>query len=422
MKLSRRQALRSAAATFWLPFLPSALTREARASLEPPPRRLVIAFLPHGLQHVHVAPSGSTFETRHVTEPTVLLPGRVSIVTNLNNGLGNNDHGGATTSLLTDVDPNYNLVAGTSVDQYAVQALQPPTPFASLQLAANTTSLFSNSSVGGILSSTLSWSTAQTPMAALSDARTVFNRLFQGNDVTESEADQMRRRELRKSVIDGVLERNNSLASRLSAEDRLRLEQYTTGLRQLEQRIDRLDEIQCEPTDVPGVSLGFSESVDAMQQLIELALTCDLTRVVTFLYGPSAAETTLPELSISQGHHQLSHQWAYDNLSDQRFQDMNRWHVERWMDLCGRLATPGQEEDTLDQTLMVLASEFSDANAHRTDQLAMLVAGGEASGTRPGRHINAGGAPHANMLRAMLSHMEVNPSGFSDRANGTLSL
>jgi len=420
MTWTRRQALRSAAATLWLPFLPSVARG---ASLDAPPRRLAVWFLPHGMQDVHVAPSGSGLETTTVTEPITTLPGRISLVSGMNNPNGNGSHGRATASLLTDAPAGYGeLVADISVDQVAAAHYRQQVPFPSLQLAIDAPGLFNSNE--GILSSRISWSGPSVPLAPAVGPRATYNLLFQGTDTKLSEKEAERRRQLRHSVLDAVKDRIGNLQPKLSASDRVRLDQYTTGIRELERRIDGLADRRCDTVTVPGLEPTYMESVRLMAELQKIAFACDLTRVITFMYGPSGSDITLPEIGITAGSHQISHAWSYDEASDADFQQMNRWHIEQYVEFCRSLGqtTELDDSDLLDHTAVVIASEFSNAAYHYTDKMAMLVAGGEASGMRPGRHINARGVPHANLLRSLLRHMAVPSPGFGRNATGTLAL
>ncbi|MEN0064717.1 MAG: DUF1552 domain-containing protein [Myxococcota bacterium] len=424
MTWTRRQALRTAASTLWLPFLPSILPREARAATGEAPRRLIVWFLPHGMQHVHVAPEGGALETTTVTEPIATLPGRISVVTNLNNSSGGGSHGRSTASLLTDIPGPYGVAeAGISVDQLAAGEYALDVPFPSIQLGTEAPGLF-GSSGEGILVSRISWANATTPLAPITSPQAAFDQLFEGQDNSLSESEAARRRALRHSVLDAVKDRISSLEPKLSTPDRHRLDQYTTGIRELERRIDGLGELQCEPPIRPGLNPNYVETVELMAELQYIAMSCDLTRVATFMYGPSASDITLPDLSINQGSHQLSHAWSYDDGANGDFQAMNQWHVAQFVAFCERLAEHEDQDgtDMLANTAVVLGSEFSDASAHTSDQLCMLVAGGEAGGFRPGRHVNGGGQPHANLLRSLLTHMNVNWSGFGQNGTGVLGL
>ncbi|MEO0605700.1 MAG: DUF1552 domain-containing protein, partial [Myxococcota bacterium] len=318
MSWSRRAALRGAAATLWLPFLPSILPREARAAFEPAPRRFVFWFLPHGMQHIHVAP-GSPGAYTQVTQPVEALSDRISVVTRLNNPHGNGAHGRATASLLTDAPGGYALQAGISVDQVAARANQAVSAFPSLQLAVDAPGLFNSNE--GILSSRVSWADVEVPLAPTLNPKATFDQLFQGTDLSLSAQEAERRRRLRHSVLDAVKERVTGLEPRLSTADRVRLDQYATGLRELEQRIDLLSARQCEAGElrIPD-DVAYMEAVALMAELQRLAFACDLTRVITFMFGPSASDITLPELGITSGSHQLSHAWSYNEESNQDFQ------------------------------------------------------------------------------------------------------
>src|SRR5690606_14953222 len=102
-----------------------------------------------------------------------------------------------------------------------------------------------------------------------------------------SEAEAARRRAMRKSVLDTIVPHGDSLRNRLSAEDRVKLDELFTGIRSLELEIDAGPGASCEPPAQPPMGLtnndAFRDQLNTMHDLMVVALQCDITRVITFM-------------------------------------------------------------------------------------------------------------------------------------------
>ena len=79
----------------------------------------------------------------------------------------------------------------------------------------------------------------------------------------------------------------------------------------MERRIQKAEEQSArELPDVDrpvGIPDAFDEHVQLLYDLQVLAFQCDLTRVITFMYGREQSARTYPQLGISDPHHQLTH-------------------------------------------------------------------------------------------------------------------
>src|SRR5204863_8228843 len=85
----------------------------------------------------------------------------------------------------------------------------------------------------------ISWSSPTTPMTAEANPRQVFERLFGSGDPGERMENLKRRRQEQRSILDFVLEDARDLQARVNARDRDKLDQYLTGVRELELRIQK---------------------------------------------------------------------------------------------------------------------------------------------------------------------------------------
>jgi hypothetical protein len=71
--------------------------------------------------------------------------------------------------------------------------------------------------------------------------------------------------------------------------------------------------------------------------------------------------------------------------------DICRWHVEEFAYLVGRLkATPEGAGSLLDSTCLLMVHEHAEANAHKNNNLAVILAG-HASSMKTGLHTRTTG-------------------------------
>lgn len=420
--MNRRLFLRSAAATVWLPLLPSALPRSAWAAGSPGPRRMVYWFVPNGL-HWRALTPGADAWAENVLSPLQPMWERVSQVSGLRNLSASNytSHEQATSSALTDVPINYSgggssLSAGVSVDQVAAEAIGNQTPAASLQLGLEEPGLLTNGS-SQVYTNTISWGPGNRPLAKITEPRRLFNKIFAGSDPSATEENQ----DKRKSVLDAVLERATSMKQRLATDDKIKLEQYIDSVREVERQIEALEDFTCElPDSPPARNLPFHLAYRAMADLTVLAFHCDYTRIVTFMTGPSATYTTYNHLGHSEDHHTLSHATYSDGMA--RFMDIHKWHVQEMATTLQMMADiPEGDGDMLSNTNFTLMAEFGDPNVHNPHVMTWLSAGGENGGFSHGRHIVAN-QPHSNYHRALLQFMGAGGGDFGAYSTGTLDL
>ena len=132
----------------------------------------------------------------------------------------------------------------------------------------------------------------------------------------EEEFEALRARRLR--VTDRVLESYKDLRAdaRLSAAERVRLDQYLEHLDGLQLAIDAAEYGGCVPGAEPDTAYADNEDMMARApfQLVDViaqALKCDVTRVATISLG--ASSLTYRNLGVSGHHHALTHQYEHWN-------------------------------------------------------------------------------------------------------------
>ena len=148
----------------------------------------------------------------------------------------------------------------------------------------------------------VSWASPSDPLPMIRDPRTIFDQLFGGGATPEERA--TRRRE-DKSIIDSVTASVQRLKAELGAADRARLTTYLEDVREIERRIQRVEQQNAsgEPRDLPGAPKGvpdsFEEHVKLMFDLQALAFASDLTRVTSFKLSRDVSGRVVAAISVA---------------------------------------------------------------------------------------------------------------------------
>lgn len=429
--LSRRTFLRGAGASLALPWLEAMLPASARGlgavGAPQPAARLLYWFVPIGVQRDAWFP---TEEGRLATLPPTLEPlaafrERLSVLGGLAadkanaNGDGPGDHARSAAAWLTGVQPlkaDGRVRLGPSADQVVADALEGTTPLRSLAVGCEGVlrSGQCDSGYACAYSTHVSWRSATTPVLKEHRPGALFDRLFRGADAGLSDADRARRR----SVLDFVADDARRLSRRLGAADRAKLDEYATGLRDLERRIAHLERTA---TDVPdgarpeGTPSDLGELSGVMTDLLVLALEQDLVRTATFMFTNEGCNRAYRELDIREGHHGLSHHRG-DEDSVAQLRRIERYEVERFAYLLERLAaTRDGDGSLLDGTLVCFGSGIADGNLHDHVDLPTLLAGGEGAGLEHvGYRRYERGTPLNDLHLALMERMGVRVESFGD--------
>lgn len=416
--LSRRAVLRGAGAAIALPWLESLLPRSlrslaSRAEAAEPPQRLLFYFLPNGIHMPAWTPTevGTDYKLPPILQPLQPHKDRLLVLSGLSNRParpdGAGDHAGGTSAFLTCSKANKSdsdIRLGISVDQLAAQKLGGGRRFPSLQLGLE------GGSSGGVCDSgyscayttNISWAGPRTPLPKLSDPRIVFDVLFRGEDAGQTQEQIAARRRTRKSVLDHVLAQANHLNGRLGQGDRRKLDEYLTAVRSVEGRLNDSGP-GCAGAKRPEDGLRFDDLARSMADLIVLALSCDLSRVVSYMWGNGLSNRSYAFIGVPGAHHELSH---HQNNADiqAKLQAINTYEIQLFAYLLDGLsrATDGSGS-LLDHTLLCLSSDVSDGNSHSHDDMPVLLAGRLGTAIKPGRHLRYPGQPLANLYLSLLA-------------------
>ena len=424
--ISRRTILRGAGAAIALPLLDAmvpALTA-AQNTAAKPVRRLGVVYHPNGVVYENWLPTGvgSEFKFSRVLTPLEKFRDRLVVVTGLADrqaealGDGAGDHSRASGSYLTGVHvrkSDSQVLNGISMDQIAARTFERDTQLSSLQLTVDANSLVGSCDVGYscAYSNTLSWLTPTLPLMSENDPRVVFERLFGASDSTDRRVREARLHEDR-SILDSINDRVRELQRKLGPADTTKVSDYLESLRAVERQIQKAEEQSARelpdvtrPVGIPG---SFEEHVELLYDLQVLAYQCDITRVITFMYGREQSARTYPQVGVPDPHHQLSHH-ANDPEKLEKCTKIQVLHVEMFTKYLEKLAAVREGDGSLlDSSVILFGSGLSNSDRHTHGPLPTVVVGGGAGTIKGGRHlVYPDGTPFSNLHLTLLDKVGV---------------
>ena len=433
MALPRRTFLRGAGAAVALPLLDamapalSAMSRTAAA----PVRRLSFTYIPNGaiMDQWTPAAAGKGFDLPPILAPLEPHRDRVVVLSGLDSrpaeaaeGEGSGDHARASAVWLTGVHPKRtegaDVRGGKTIDQVAAEVLGRDTQLRSLELAAEDFTAVGGCDIGYSCSyvNTLSWRTATNPLPMQTDPRVVFERLF-----GEGLGAEARRRQLEqdRSILDAIVGEVGRLQKRLGAADRSRVDEYLDNVREVEQRVRKMEARAGEHIELPAMPVGvpelYDDHVKLMYDLQALAFRADVTRVSTFMLAREASTRTYNHIGVPDPHHAISH---HGNAPDkvEKHAKINTYHVSLFARFLDTLrSTPDGDGTLLDHTTLLYGGCIGDGNLHTHTRLPVLLAGGAGGRLAGGRHLRyPDGTPMANLLLSMLDTVDVHRERIGD--------
>jgi Protein of unknown function (DUF1552) len=314
------------------------------------------------------------------------------------------DHSGGTGSFLTDRSVSMDVNAkmgGPSIDYLISQAIGMGTKVPYLAMAGETArppGVFCDSGFSCAVGDHVSFDNNGNPLTRFDNPGQIFDQLFMGltpgmtNTQAAAMAAAMRAQD--KSVLDLVTSEATSLEGKLSRQDKPRLDEYLTSIRQVEQRIANLQTAMpstCMPPTRVSTAFNLSDprgSIDIAHELMALAFQCDATRVLSFQWGNSTTNRPHTMIQASGGHHDTSHH-GMDATMIAKIQRIDYWWFRRFTALITRLQgmTDIDGRTVLDNTLIFQSTDVSDGAMHNHNDMPVVLAGG-AAGFRLGQHID----------------------------------
>jgi hypothetical protein len=321
---------------------------------------------------------------------------------------GAGDHARGNGTFLTGVRLRKSATdvrAGVSFDQVLAREFGHLTRFASLELTcdAGPSSGACDSGYSCAYQFNLSWTSPTTPKSAEQNPRRVFERLFGAGKPGERQANLARRQQEEKSILDFVLDDARKMQKRLNAHDREKLEQYLTGVREIEARIQKAEHFGPAKDPAidtpPGIPGEYAAHIQLMYDLLVLAFQTDSTRVATLLLAHDGSNRSFDQIGITEGHHDLTHHQNRKEWID-KVADIDLWYAQQFAKFLDKLS---QVKDADGQTLLhnsmiVYGSGNADANRHTHYNLPVLLAGSGGGALHTGRYVKHNSTPMTNLF------------------------
>lgn len=449
--LSRRTVLRGMGAALGLPLLESMVPAQTpiRYTAAAPRTRLASIEIVHGSAGSTMygteknlwAPTkeGRDFEFSKILEPMEQFRHYTTIISNTDCAQADPltpeevgaDHFRSSAVFLTAAHAKQtegsDVYNGISIDQLYAQRFGQDTPVPSIQL-----SIENQETTGAcgyhyscVYMETLSWASPTIPLPMTPDPRLAFEQLFGAGGSPEERAV---RREINRSILDHITNSVTRVRNELDPVDRNRLNDYLDNVREIERRIQRIEEynasgIQRELPNAPvGMPDSWEEHVKLMYDLQALAFSADVTRVSSLKLARDTSQRTYPDSGTNAPFHSASHH-RQDPEQIEKFSLINRHHIDVLTYFLEKLRnTPDGDGNLLDHSLILYGSPMGDSNVHGHKRVPFVLAG-HASGQIQGNlHVIApDDTPQANALLTVLHKLGIKDESFGD-STGVFSI
>jgi hypothetical protein len=391
-QLTRRTMLRGTGVAIALPLLDAMFPARAADKITSP-QRFVAINLPLGFYPPDFFPTkaGRDYELSPYLELAKEVRDEFTVISGTSHPDVDGGHSADKSFLTAAPHPGAPSFTNTiSLDQFLAKRIGNQTRFASLTLGSHS----------------LSWSANGVPIPVENSPAATFAKLFLKGSEKEIAAQEAHLQD-GESIMDLLLADAKSMQSRIGVNDRKKLDQYFTAVRETEQRLAK-EEVWSK-TPKPKVDakppgqlpwMDFTGIFRAYLDVVRLALQTDSTRIVTF--GGDGGSPVSPLKGVTQGYHTLSHHGLNPNLIEE-LKVIDRENIKIWSEFIAALKkTPDGDSTLLRNTQVLLGSNLGNANGHTTTNLPILHAGGRF---RHGQHLAFDpkkNAPLSNLFVSML--------------------
>jgi hypothetical protein len=434
--IARRTFLRGVGVTMALPWLESlsgfgksALAQDAvagAAATAAAPKRFAVMFMGNGISPPGWTSTGNGAEmelgrTLKVLEP---VKSKVNVVHGLFNKMarGQGIHPAQTGQLLTGapITKGALIHSGISMDQMIANHVGQDTLLPSMVLACEQPlNGYHESNFSCAYSSHISWQSPDSPMPNELYPSLAFDALFdnRGN-----------RRNV--SVLDRVREQAKELSSRIGSNDKAKLDEYLTSVREIEKNVQRM-RVDKDKADERASAVGkptitmkrpenglpedFREHAKLMCDIIAMAFQTDKTRVASLLLARDLSTLYYPWLGVRAGHHDASHQENGDG-----YESISRMHLSQMAYLAQKLdSMPEGEGTVLDNSCLMFISNMWAGSKHDNTKVPLVLAGGLGGTLKTGRTLDYSDAGDQNrklcsLYLGIMERMGVNLERFGD--------
>ena len=374
----RRFVLRSLGATLALPGLPSLMAKsiDGQSAVQTAKgagmgaRRFVAIGNLLGFQTKQLFPTtkGRDYEKTTLLEPIWDVRNQLTVFRGLDHGVKGGHF--AVHSFLSGVlnsEAQNRPDGNVTIDQYLADEVGFETRFPSLTVGSE----------GGIHGGCqIAWTKSGVRVPPVTNPAELFEKLFVG-DSPERQTRRVQENRVQASILDSVMDQANRLSKQVNQEDKAKLDEYLTSVRDVEKRLELRQQWTSQPKpkapfDKPA-NRNAVEDLPLLYELIALALQTDSTRIATLEIG---GDFMPQHLGIKKDYHGLSHH-GNDPEAIASLIALEKYQIEHFGKFVARLSKLNDgDRSLLDSTTVLFGSGMGDGNSHKNSDLPVILAGG----------------------------------------------
>jgi hypothetical protein len=428
--LSRRRWLRGAGVVVGLPWLESmpvwGQSSDSNNSGVDFPKRFGVMFMACGVhpEHWWAKGEGKEMELSRCLQPLDGLQSKLNVIDGLfnKNATGVGIHPGQTGNILSGaaLKKGAELRGGISVDQAIANAIGQDDVVPSLVLGCEQpTTGYHETNFSMAYSSHISWQNATSPVPMEVYPSLAFDSLFENRGSQRN-----------KSILDRITEEASALQRQASANDKAKLEEYLTSIREVEKRIDRqrgpvakaADTVEQKGKSIfamerpdNGLPEDIREHMRLMCDIIALAFQSNKTRVASLLLCRDISGLLYPFLQVRKPHHLASH----DELSEE-WERVTTYYCSQLAYLGRKLdSMPEGDGTVLDHSCLMFVNNMFSGSKHDSSKLPLLTLGGLDGTLNTGRVMNFVDRPESekklcSLYLSLMNRMGVAATQFGD--------
>ncbi|MGD9748775.1 MAG: DUF1552 domain-containing protein [Verrucomicrobiales bacterium] len=384
--IDRRRALRALGSFISLPMLECMVPLRAAETATASPKRSAFIYLANGVHSLNyqILKPGKDYQFSRSLKPLEKHREVITPISGLHHPGALGHHHNCISVWLTSGKLGPSDRNTISVDQKMAEVTSPHTRFPSLEIA--------------LTQNSLAWTADGVQLPALRRCSEIFSSMFE--EPKGGIAAQRKGLRRKASVLDDNLAEVSQLKQKMGSEDKGRLDQYLTSVREAEIRTQRADAWLDTPLpaiseadrkrtdrDVPQTQAG--EYFRTVYDLMVLAFQTDVTRVATFSLGGEGDAFSIPEIGITESRHQLSHHGG-DAGYMEKLTNYDTFAIEQFSYFLTRLSETKDlnGKPLLGSTMALFGSGMCYGHSHGNANLPLVLAGGSDLGLKHGSHLD----------------------------------
>lgn len=417
MNSNRRSLLKGLGGALTLPLLESE-SRGASLNSQSAKRFLVVGN-PFGMHPDHFFPSkfGEDFEIPRTLESLAWMKDRLTILSHTDHGMKSGH--GREVAFLSGVLPENSHAfpeKNMSIDQLVARQTGSSVRFSSIHATLERTIR-------------MSWNANGVDIKPFTDPQKLFDHLFL-NLTAEQRRSRRELIESNGSILDAVKGQFDSVKARAGREDKERLEQFATSVRDLEGSfadrklwVDR-DKPKFDISEhFASYEVTVENRYNAIFDMIAYAFQTDLTRVATVGFSPELSYTDVA--GVTRGYHACTHNGKKEDVVDElvAIESFQIGQLSRCLKKLDSIPEPNANGSMLDHTVVLFGSGMGYGGTHSNRNLPIFVAGG---GFKHRGHVDtrdSGGdnMPLCNLYVTLLQRFGIERDSFN-RSTGKFEL